>query len=112
ATATSATQVNLSWTDNSINETGFKVERSTDGVNFTQIATVGANVKTYPATGLVASPAYPFRLGATNAAGDSGFSNVAAATTQAAPVAPAAPSGLSASAAASARPHLTWADNR
>ena len=32
-------EIDLSWTSNSYNETGFAVERSTDGVNFTQIGT-------------------------------------------------------------------------
>ena len=41
ATAASRSQINLSWKDNSNNEQGFKIERSTDNVNFTQIATVG-----------------------------------------------------------------------
>src|SRR5262249_15888998 len=43
ASAASSTRVNLTWTDKSGNETGFKIERSTNGVNFTQIATVGVN---------------------------------------------------------------------
>jgi len=56
-------------------------------VNFTQVATVGANVKTYAATGLAASTSYTFRVRATNAAGDSPYSNAASATTPAAPAA-------------------------
>jgi hypothetical protein len=47
ATAVSSSQINLSWIDNSNNETGFEIERSTDGTTFTQIATVGANVTMY-----------------------------------------------------------------
>jgi titin len=43
ATAVSSSQVNLSWIDNSSNESGFYLERSTDGVTFVQIAVVGAN---------------------------------------------------------------------
>ena len=35
-------QVNLTWTDNATNETGFVIERSTDGVNFNQIGTAHA----------------------------------------------------------------------
>jgi hypothetical protein len=38
--------------DNSTNETGFRIERSTNGTSFSQIATVGANVQTYASTGL------------------------------------------------------------
>ena len=39
ATTVSSSQINLSWTDNANNENGFRVEQSTDGTNFTQIAT-------------------------------------------------------------------------
>ncbi len=45
----------LNWTDNSSNETGFAIWRSTDNVTFTFVAVVNANVSTYAATGL--SPA-------------------------------------------------------
>ena len=56
ATAISASQINLSWTDNSSNETGFFVERKTGvGGTYSQIATVGADVTSYSDTGLSAS---------------------------------------------------------
>ncbi len=41
----SALQINLSWTDASTNEDGFKVERSLDGINFSQIAQVSSNAR-------------------------------------------------------------------
>ncbi len=44
---TSSLKVQLQWNDMSNNEQGFKIERSTDGINFTEIATVGANVTSY-----------------------------------------------------------------
>jgi hypothetical protein len=75
----SASQVNLTWADNSTNETGFKIERSTDGSTWTQIGTVGANVKTYSATGL-SSGTNQFRVRAYNATGNSAYSNMAAAS--------------------------------
>ncbi len=99
ATAASSTEIDLSWTDNSNNEDGFKIEQSTDNVNFTQIAMVAANVTTYASTGLTAVTTYYFRVRADSAAnGDSAYSNVANATTNPAPVAPAAPTGLTANA--------------
>ncbi len=55
ATAARAKLVNLAWTDNSANETGFKVERSTDDVTFTLLATLGANVVAYTNANLAAS---------------------------------------------------------
>ena len=40
ATALSTTQINLTWSDNSANETGFKIERKTgSGGTYAQIAT-------------------------------------------------------------------------
>jgi hypothetical protein len=78
----SSSQINLSWTDNSNNETGFKVERSTDGTTFTQIATVGANVTMYGNTGLSALTEYDYRVRAYNVGGNSTYSNIAPARTQ------------------------------
>jgi hypothetical protein len=82
ATAVSSSQINLSWTDNSNNETGFKVERSTDGTTFTQIATVGANVTIYVNTTLSSLTRYYYRLRAYNAGGNSAYSNIASAKTR------------------------------
>ncbi len=84
ATAASCSQINLSWTDNSNNETGFKIERKT-GVSgsWSQIATVGANITSYSNTGLTGNTTYYYRVRAYNAAGDSSYSNEANATTPA-----------------------------
>jgi fibronectin type 3 domain-containing protein len=78
-TAASTSQINLTWTNNATNQTGFKIDRSTDGVNFTTIATVTAT--SYSDTGLSAGTTYSYRVRATNASGDSSNSNVASATT-------------------------------
>ena len=79
ATVITPTQVLLQWTDNSDNETGFKIERSTDGTNFSQLDFVGANVTTYTDNGVTPNTQYYYRVRATNAAGDSAYSNVATA---------------------------------
>ena len=82
ATAASATQVNLAWSDNSANETGFKIERSTSGTgSWAQIATVGAGVQTYADAGRTAATTYYYRVRAYNTGGDSAYSNTAQATT-------------------------------
>ena len=78
-------QINLSWVDNSDNETGFLIERSSDGTNFTQIATVGANITSYSDTGLSASTTYYYRVRASGGSGTSNYSNVASATTESLP---------------------------
>ncbi|HKQ38794.1 MAG TPA: metallophosphoesterase, partial [Verrucomicrobiae bacterium] len=74
--STTKKKIRLNWTDNSNNETGFKIERSTDGVNFTQIATVAANIATYQ-NNVTSGVRYYYRVRATNAVGDSGYSNTA-----------------------------------
>jgi nitrous oxidase accessory protein NosD len=88
ATATT-TQVKLTWTDNAVgNESGFVIERSTDGVNFTQIGTTGTGVTTYTDTsGLSAGTTYSYYVVATNSLGNSGNSNITTATIPLAPVA-------------------------
>ena len=83
ASALSSSQIRLVWTDNSPDESGFKIERSMDGVNFTQIASVGANVVNFTNTGLSASTTYHYRVKAYTSAGDSTPSNTSNATTQA-----------------------------
>lgn len=79
-------QFTLTWTDNSTNETGFRIERAA-GLNatsgFAEIATVGANVVTYVDAGLPNSTSYSYRLRAYNSAGNSGYSNTASGTTPA-----------------------------
>jgi hypothetical protein len=112
ATTFSSSQINLSWTDNANNENGFKVEQSTDGTTFTQIAMLASNTVSFSVTGLSASTTYQYRVVSFNDAGNSSFSNTASATTSAAPPAlPAAPSALTATAASSTRINLAWADN-
>jgi titin len=113
AQAVSSGQINLAWTDNSTDETGFFIERCTGAgcSNFAQIATVEANVTSYSNTGLTASTSYSYRVGATNAGGNSDYSNIASAVTQAAPALPAAPSNLAASAVSRSQINLAWTDN-
>ncbi len=111
AVASSSSQINLSWTDTSSNESGFRVERATGGGAFAVVQTVGANVTSFSSTGLTASTAYSFRVRAFNSTGDSAYSNVATATTSAAPSVPAAPTGLVATASSSSQIGLTWVDN-
>jgi fibronectin type 3 domain-containing protein len=111
ATAVSSSQINLTWVDNSNNEDGFKIERKTGAGAFTQIATVGAGVTSYPdTTGLSPSTQYTYQVRAYNVAGNSAFSAPASATTGA-PAPPTAPSDLAATAISSSQVNLTWLDN-
>jgi PKD repeat protein len=88
ATAGSSSQVDLSWTDTSGNETGFRVERSANGSawNPGDMVTVGANQQSYSDIGLNAETEYFYRVFAFNSGGDADNpSNTAWDTTQAAP---------------------------
>ena len=73
----------MSWTDNSNNEDGFRIERCTGNncTNFAQIAQVGANVTSFNNTGLARNTRYRYRVRAFNAVGNSGYSNIAKAKT-------------------------------
>ncbi len=106
ASATSASQIVLTWVDTASDETSFDLERGTDGISFSKIADLPANANTYPDNGLSASTTYHYRIRAMNPAGPSGFSNVAQATTLA--LVPAAPLGLKAELADYDQIRLTW----
>lgn len=81
ALATSATSVVLTWQDNSLNESGFVVERATDAINFTQLATLPANSVTYTDSVDVPDGVYYYRVKAVNSSGNSDYSNLATAGT-------------------------------
>jgi fibronectin type 3 domain-containing protein len=109
ATAVSSSQIDLSWTDNSTSETGYKIERSTDGgMSFTEIAQVAANTTSFSNTNLTPETTYHYRVRGTNANGDGPYSNVAFATTP--PDPPVAPGNLTAQAVSNSRIDLAWTD--
>ncbi len=81
AVATGTTEINLSWNDNSNNETGFIVERKTGSENYLLIDTMAANATTLIDIGLNASTIYFYRVYSFNKDGNSGYSNVGLDTT-------------------------------
>jgi hypothetical protein len=82
ANAVSSSQIDLSWTDNSNDETAFKIERSTDaGLTFGEIATVTTDATTFTDTGLAPLTTYTYQVRASNSGGDSAYSNTATAIT-------------------------------
>jgi hypothetical protein len=77
----SQSSILVAWRPGSDNESGFKVERSTDGVNFTQIGTTAAGATTFTDTNPdgngVADGTYYYRVKAfATGLADSGYSNV------------------------------------
>jgi len=78
-TISGATTATLAWTDNSINELDFHIEKSTTapGISgFAEIATVAAGVVTYGATGLTEGASVWFRVRAHNATGYSDYTAI------------------------------------
>jgi hypothetical protein len=83
-TVASASQINLSWTDNSTIEQGFKIERKLGiGGTYSEIGSVGANVTTFQSTGLSAATTYYYRVRAYNGTCYSAYATEKSATTQA-----------------------------
>jgi hypothetical protein len=112
ATATGSSTINITWKDNSTNETAFALQRSTSATaGFTSIASLAANTVSYANTGLAAGTTYYYRILASNGAGASAWSSVASATTQAAATVPATPSALVATPKGCLTMNLTWSDN-
>ncbi len=87
AAVVSSSQINLTWQDNSADETGFKIERRlTPTDQWTLLATTITNVTSFPNTSLTDGIKYYYRVYAFNANGNSTFSNeVNAVTTMLAP---------------------------
>jgi hypothetical protein len=79
AAASSGHRINLSWADRSRYEKGYRIERSADGINFKQIASVNADVSAFSDTGVQAGKSYSYRVRAYNKAGNSAYSNQASA---------------------------------
>jgi hypothetical protein len=82
ATTFSSSQINLSWTNNATNQTGFEIDRSLNGTSFALLTNVAGNVTTYSDMNLNPVTSYWYRVEATNAAGSSPSSNTANAVTQ------------------------------
>jgi hypothetical protein len=108
-TTTLQTQINLTWQDNSSDESAFYIERSPNGsTEWTQIATVEANVTSYTNTSLNCSTTYYYRVYAQRQSDgqSSDYSNVANATT-----APCPPGNLNAPTLSETQIDLAWQDN-
>jgi hypothetical protein len=108
ATVVAGKRVNLDWDDNSSGESGFLIQRSTDGLSYVPLVTVAANVTSYSDFGLSGGSNYFYRISATSATGNSDFAEASAET---GPGVPASPIGLSAAVQptlASATVRLDW----
>ena len=111
ATAISSTRIDLTWTDNSTDETGFELKRATDSA-FTQnvIWIGGINGTSYSDASLTGSTTYYYKVRAQGAVQDSVYSNAVSATTPASSI-PLPPSNLTGTAVSTSRINLSWTDN-
>ncbi len=115
ATAISSTVVNLTWNDNSANESGFLIERCVStslgvcSAAFVTLTTTAANIKAYSDATASASTYYVYRVTARNAAGDSAPALSGVVQTLAAPA--NAPSKLALTVKTDTTATLTWQDN-
>ncbi|MBN1669921.1 MAG: fibronectin type III domain-containing protein [Kiritimatiellae bacterium] len=110
ASATSSSEIKLTWTDNSSDETTFKIDRRQSGADtWIRVAEPAAGTTIYTDGGLPAATKFYYMVKASNSAGDSGYSTVADATTG--QEAPAQPGALAAAAVGPTEIRVTWTDN-
>ncbi|MEO9870151.1 extracellular catalytic domain type 1 short-chain-length polyhydroxyalkanoate depolymerase [Ekhidna sp.] len=113
ASANSFSQIDLNWTDNETNETGYIVERAGNANGpFTTIANLGINATTYSDTGLDQLTTYFYRVSVTNVT-STASGNIVNETTPSdgTPTPPASPSDLNATSNGLTSINLLWDDN-
>ena len=72
----SRSSINLSWSDNSVNETGFNIyQRSLAETNFTLLTSTNPDESTYEDTGLETNTTYVYKVSAFNDLGESTFTD-------------------------------------
>lgn len=93
ATATSSSEVSVTWADNATNEDSFELDRASNSAFTSNLVTtkLAKDTTSRSVTGLTAATTYYFRVRATNSAGASDYSNTASITTSTS--APPAPTG-------------------
>src|SRR5437667_1127404 len=119
ALVVSMSRIDLSWQDNSSNENGFEVQRSTTGPSgaFSLRASLPVNTTAFSDSGLTASTQYCYKVRAYQTKGPktyfSPFSAVVCAATPSPPPPPqpGAPSSVSAALVPGITVRVVWADN-
>ena len=112
ARAFSETQIELTWTDNSNNETGFELERAAAMTGpFTKVTTTAADAAKHTDTALTKDTTYFYRLRSVNPAGSSTYTLTVSAKTYITNdmLAPSVPAGVVAAASSPTSIDVTWA---
>lgn len=108
-TATSSSQVHLSWSTSATGIVLFSIERRTAASAYSQISQPPATSTSFDDSGLTGSTMYLYRMRVETGAGFSPYSNEVTVTTLQA--LPAAPTNLLATAVSSSQINLTWTNN-
>ncbi len=104
ASSMSDTELELSWTDNTNFEVGFKIERDS-GTGFVEMGTVSSDVTNYTDSGLSYGQNYEYRISAYTLLNTSSWVTITTATEF------PAPTNLTATSISDSEIELTWTDN-
>jgi titin len=104
-----ATQADVAWTDNSNNETEFRIAISRDGVSYNSAGTTVPNDTSYRLTQLLPGTCYTVKVRAAGDAGYSDYSNILPLCTD--PVLPNAPTNLRTANIWATQTDIVWDDN-
>jgi len=111
AVVVSGAQVDLGWSDQSVNELGFAIERSSDGgQSYALLDTVGANIAAYSDRTVRPGNSYYYRVSAYNPGATSGPTYLPSPVSTPFVTLPAAPTNLTASALTKGGISLAWTD--
>lgn len=106
ATTVSTTRIDLTWTNNSVNDTGISIERSTDGVTYAEIGMVPPALAIYSDVTCTEGTRYYYRVRCYAATTYSAYSNADSDYTL-----PLAPTVLTATTVSDTRIDLAWTNN-
>jgi subtilisin family serine protease len=112
ASSNTGGRVDLKWADQSANELGFAIERSSGGQAYVPVDTVGVNLTNYSDWKVSPNTTYYYRVRAYNPGGSSSYANAVKVTTPNVGL-PTAPASLTASAQAPGKGGgvaLAWTD--
>lgn len=110
AQATAEKRIDLTWQDNSMVETGYRVERKTGAGAFVSLVTTPVGATAYVDETITVGVVYTYRVVGVYTGGQSTPTNEISATTSADTTKPNTPTDLAATALDFDQVHVTWTD--